>query len=81
LSCGIEEAKCVWFIADPVACTLDIVVAGVAYVGHNRFEIIVILLGEIEMVERRDSHDSDCIVIEDSRDIFGGEFVRCVADE
>jgi hypothetical protein len=28
-----------------------------------------------------DSHNSDSVVVEHSRDIFGGEFVCCIADE
>jgi hypothetical protein len=28
-----------------------------------------------------DSHNSDSVVVEDSRDIFGWEFVCCIADE
>ena len=32
-------------------------------------------------VDRKDSHNSNCIVVEDGRDVFGGEFVCRVADE
>jgi hypothetical protein len=28
-----------------------------------------------------DLHDSNCIIVKDSRDVFGREFVCCVADE
>jgi hypothetical protein len=31
--------------------------------------------------KRQDIHDGDGIVIEDGRDVFGGEFVGGVADE
>ena len=33
------------------------------------------------VVEKKDVHDSNGIVVEDGRDVFGGEFVGRIADE